>query len=286
MRLIAGRYELQKELGAGGMGAVWLGRDQVLRRSVAIKEVRLATAGATRLTAAAVREARAAAALNHVHIVPVYDVVEYRSRPWIVMLAVEGPTLQQRVSADGPLGRDTVARIGASLASALDTAHGQGIVHRDVKPSNVLLAHGDHPWLVDFGIAQSRDAPVDEALALVDVGDGLPVISRAAKGSAGYAAPEQVRGDAPAPAVDVFGLGATLYWAVEGEHAFGGDDAWAALMAPQFEPPRRPRRAGWLEPILLRMMARNPADRPTLAQVGEELYSAAPLGVTVATSAR
>jgi serine/threonine protein kinase len=299
MRLIAGRYELQKELGAGGMGAVWLGRDQVLGRPVAIKEIRLAATGATKLTAAAFQEARAAAALNHTHIVPVYDVVEYRSRPWIVMLAIEGPTLQQRVQSDGPLEPDAVARIGVNLASALDAAHGQGIVHRDVKPSNVMLARDDHPWLVDFGIAQPRSCvPADEAPATV--GDDLAIISRAAKGSAGYAAPEQVRGDPPEPGVDVFGLGATLYYAVEGEHAFSGDDAWATLMAPQFESPRRPRRAGSLGTMLLRMMARQPADRPTLEQVQAALRlpprrtcfrrrghsGAAPLGVTVATSAR
>ncbi|MFG1927683.1 serine/threonine-protein kinase [Cryptosporangium sp. NPDC048952] len=299
MRLIAGRYELQKELGAGGMGAVWLGHDQVLGRSVAIKEIRLAATGATKLTAAAFREARAAAALNHTHIVPVYDVVEYRSRPWIVMLAVEGLTLQQRVQADGPIDPDVIAAVGVNLASALDAAHGQGIVHRDVKPSNVMLAQDEHPWLVDFGIAQPRSCgTIDETSALVD---GPPIISRAAKGSAGYAAPEQVRGDPPEPPVDVFGLGATLYYAVEGEHAFSGDDAWATLMAPQFETPRRPRRAGRLGSILLRMMARQPDERPTLEEVQTALRlpprrtcfpprrrhsGAAPLGVTVATSAR
>jgi serine/threonine protein kinase len=253
------------------MGAVWLGRDQVLGRSVAIKEVRLAAAGATKLTAAAFHEARAAAALSHVNIVPVYDVVEHRSRPWIVMLAVEGPTLQQRVLTDGPLPPDTVARIGVSLASALDAAHDHGIVHRDVKPANVLIAPGDHPWLVDFGITQSLSGPVEEAPVSVAVADGSPIISLAAKGSAGYAAPEQVRGDRPEPPVDVFGLGATLYYAVEGEHAFSRDDAWAMLMAPQFESPRRPENAGRLGPILRRMMARRPADRPTLAQVQEAL---------------
>jgi serine/threonine protein kinase len=246
----------------------------VLRRSVAIKEIRLA-AGATKLTTAAFSEARAVAALSHSSIVPVYDVVEYRSRPWIVMQAVEGPTLQQRVLADGPLEPDVVAGIGISLASALDAAHGHGIVHRDVKPANVLLARSgrladdqaDHPWLVDFGIAQPLTGPVEETPVTIEVAGGVPIVSRAAKGSAGYAAPEQVRGDPPEPAVDAFGLGATLYYAVEGEHAFSGDDAWATLMAPQFDPPRRPRKAGRLGPILLRMMARDPADRPTLAEV-------------------
>ncbi|MFB9317220.1 serine/threonine-protein kinase [Cryptosporangium minutisporangium] len=260
MRVIAGRYELQRELGVGGMGAVWLGRDQVLGRSVAIKEVRLApvdAVGTTKLTAAAFREARTAAALSHTHIVPVYDVVEHRSRPWIVMLAIEGPTLLQRVLDSGPLDVDTVATIGASLASALDAAHEQGIVHRDVKPANVLLATDDHPWLTDFGIAQT--------LA------GASSTSCRAKGSPGYAAPEQVRGEPPGPAVDVFGLGATLYYAVEGEHAFSGDDGWATLMAPEFGVVRTPERAGWLEPILLRMLARRPADRPTLTRIREAL---------------
>ncbi|SHN44194.1 serine/threonine-protein kinase [Cryptosporangium aurantiacum] len=261
MRLIAGRYELHRELGAGGMGAVWLGTDQVLRRSVAIKEVRLApldAVGTTRLTAAAFQEARAAAALSHTHIVPVYDVVEHRSRPWIVMLAIEGPTLQQQVQESGPLPVDTVARIGRSLASALDAAHEQGIVHRDVKPANVLLAAHDHPWLTDFGIAQSLAVASSSSC-------------RAAKGSPGYAAPEQVRGEPPGPAVDVFGLGATLYYAVEGDHAFHGEDGWATLMAPEYGTPRKPERAAWLEPILLRMMARRPAERPTLTAVQEAL---------------
>ncbi|TQS41315.1 serine/threonine-protein kinase [Cryptosporangium phraense] len=257
MRLIAGRYELQRELGAGGMGAVWLGRDQLLRRSVAIKEVRLApmdASGATRLTAAGFAEARTVAALSHTHIIPVYDVVEHRSRPWIVMPAVEGPTLQQRVAADGPLPVELVARIGDGLAQALDTAHGQGIIHRDVKPANVLLSDEDHPWLADFGIAQWDEEKTP-----------------AAKGSAGYAAPEQVRGDPPTRAVDVFGLGATLYYAVEGEHAFTGEDPWATLMAPSCGAPRKPERAGWLGPVLVRMMARNPEDRLTLAQVRQAL---------------
>ncbi|MFI5959059.1 serine/threonine-protein kinase [Cryptosporangium sp. NPDC051539] len=260
--MIAGRYELQRELGAGGMGAVWLGRDQLLRRSVAIKEVRLApmdSAGATRLTAAGFAEARTVAALSHTHIVPVYDVVEHRSRPWIVMLAVEGPTLQQRVVADGPLDVGTVARIGDGLAQALDTAHRQGIIHRDVKPANVLLSQDDHPWLTDFGIAQWHGAREDGETC------------HAAKGSAGYAAPEQVKGDPPVPAVDVFGLGATLYYAVEGEHAFTGEDPWATLMAPACGTARKPERAGWLGPVLLRMMARNPEDRLTLAQVRQAL---------------
>jgi serine/threonine protein kinase len=259
MRLIDGRYELSEEIGVGGMAAVWLATDHLLRRPVAIKEVRFGGAKSTAGASRAVREARAAAALNHANIVPIYDVVRGSGQPLIVMHAVDGETLRELVFPDEAMEIGEVARIGRCLASALDAAHRAGIIHRDVKPANVMLDQTGHVWLTDFGVARVlRNGTL--------TADGLI-------GSPGYAAPEQVLGEAAHSPADVFGLGATLYYAVEGVGPFGRADPQASLVAPVVAPARKPERAGWLGPILLRMLARHPADRPTLDEVSQALVT-------------
>ncbi|GAA2153454.1 serine/threonine-protein kinase [Actinomadura napierensis] len=264
-RLI-GRYRLGTLLGAGGMGAVWRGYDELLGRDVAIKRIILdghvPPEERAVLCARAAREARAAAMLDHSGIITVHDVVETDGEPWIVMELVEGRSLGQTVAADGPLPPERVAEIGARLLEALTAAHGQGIVHRDVKPANVLLAEDGRIVLTDFGIA-----------AL----DGDPALTRegALVGSPGFIAPERLRDEPAGPASDLWSLGATLYTAVEGRAPFDGPAPLAALGATVTGEAPFPERADALAPVLLCMLEKDPAKRIGAEQAATALYQVA-----------
>ncbi|HEY3686800.1 MAG TPA: serine/threonine-protein kinase [Streptosporangiaceae bacterium] len=260
-RLVA-RYRLGRLLGAGGMGTVWRAYDELLGRDVAIKRIELAddTPADERamLCARAAREARAAAMLDHPGIVTVHDVVEPDGRPWIIMELVEGRSLDDAVAAEGPFPPRRVAAIGALLLDALAAAHTKGLLHRDVKPANVLLADDGRVVLTDFGIA-----------AL----DGDPALTRAGAllGSPGFIAPERLRDDPSGPASDLWSVGATLYAAVEGRAPYDAATPLAALGAVLTGDAPPPVRAGPLAPVLLRMLDRDPAARITTADAAAAL---------------
>jgi tRNA A-37 threonylcarbamoyl transferase component Bud32 len=253
-RLIAGRYRLQGPLGRGAMGIVWRGRDELLARDVAVKEVQIAShaspVDAEAIYQRTLREARTAARLKHPNVVTVYDVVEEAGTPWIVMELVEARPLDRVITEDGPLPPLQAAELGASLLSALSAAHASGVLHRDVKPSNVLVTGDSRAVLTDFGIATfSEDPSMTQA--------GMVV------GTPGFTAPERVRGEAATPASDLWSLGATLYAAVEGRGPFeraGGSSVITAGVAAE-DAPRAPS-AGPLGPVIDALLSRDPGTRP------------------------
>ena len=254
-RLVGGRYRLTERLGAGAMGTVWRGDDLLLGRPVAVKEVVLPPG--TRPEEAEVlrertrREARAAARLDHPSAVRVYDVVEEDGRPWLVLELVEGRTLAEVVAGDGPLPPGRTAQVGLALLGALEAAHAKGIVHRDVKPGNVLLTEHGRVVLTDFGIATSAG---DSALT----SGGLLI------GSPAYIAPERARGLSPGAASDLWSLGATLYTAVEGRPAFDEDgDPLRTVTAVVSGQPAPCVLAGPLAPVLDGLLQNDPDQRLT-----------------------
>jgi serine/threonine protein kinase len=252
-RLLAGRYELVDVLGRGGMGVVWLANDRLLERQVAVKELTypLALGEEERrvLRERSLREARAAARLDHPCVTTVFDVVEEGGKPWLVMERVSARPLSEIVGSSGPLPPAAVARIGLDVLSALQAAHAAGIVHRDVKPANVLVDDAGHARLTDFGIATTSGDPALTGGALI--------------GSPPYMAPERATGEDSGPRADLWALGATLYCAVEGHPPFERDEPMATLMAVVTEDPPAPVRAGRLAPALLGLLARDPAQRST-----------------------
>ncbi|NYF97314.1 serine/threonine-protein kinase [Janibacter cremeus] len=271
--VIGGRYETVRPIGRGGMGVVWLARDTVLGRAVAAKQIGAFPGESEGETHRAMREARAAAALNHPNVVAVYDVVEHEGSPWLVMEFVAGPTLATAIRQRGPMTAKGAADLGAQLAGALDAAHQAGIVHRDIKPANVLIG-GGLPKLGDFGIAR---AGTEEQTT----GSGLVT------GTPNYMAPEVAVGGAHREAADVWALGATIYFAVEGQDAHENQDtALATLQNIASQAPRRPERAGPLEPVLADMLARDPARRGTMRQVLRRLESIAAGGADVPATPR
>jgi eukaryotic-like serine/threonine-protein kinase len=264
-RIVAGRYRLLRSLGRGGMGTVWLAEDELLGRSVAVKEVSfppdLPDHEQELLRKRTLREARTAARLDHPNAVTVYDVVTEDGWPYIVMELVRARTLADVVRTEGPRSPRETARIGLGILSALEAAHALGIVHRDVKPGNVMLREDGRAVLMDFGIATAGDDTT------TITGAGLLI------GSPAYMAPERVNGEDPAPVSDLWSLGATLYAAVEGRAAFERSEpmlTMAAIMAGQ---PAPFRRAGMLAPLLGRLLARDPADRPTAAETRDALVA-------------
>jgi len=252
-RRIADRYELGSELGRGGMGVVWRATDTLLAREVAVKEVDLPRGldadQRTAMRARVSREARAAARLSHPGVVTVYDIAQEDGRDYIVMELVAAPTLDDVVRGHGPLTPERAATVGLGLLATLEAAHRAGIVHRDLKPKNVMLREDATTKLTDFGIASVQGDPRLTATGLV-------------VGSPAYMAPEQVEGQAVGPAADLWALGATLWFAVEGEPPFGGGE-FQTLNAIVSGEPRRPRRLGPLAPVLERLLAKDPACRPT-----------------------
>ena len=267
-QLIAGRYQVLRAIGHGGMGTVWLCRDEVLGRQVAVKQIGALPGESAIQTKRAMREARSAAALNHPNAVAVYDVVDHDDRPWLVMEYVEGQTLADEISRDGQLSPHRVADIGAQLAGALASAHERRIVHRDIKPGNVLIDAVGRPKISDFGIARRYG---DDQLTQIGFVTGTP----------GYFSPEVARGGDPASASDVWALGATLYAAVEGQSPYESrSNPIALLRAIATERPRPMTHAGALGPAIDAMMHEDPARRWDMATSARRLGGIAQGGTT------
>ncbi|MFI9204573.1 serine/threonine-protein kinase [Streptomyces sp. NPDC053048] len=266
-RVLANRYRLQQQLGHGGMGVVWQARDEVLGREVAVKEV-LAPAGLTdrdvrQLYARLEREGRAAARVAHRNVVTVHDVfVGDDGRPWIVMELVRGMSLADLLDAEGPLDPARAAHIGAEVLAALRGAHAVGVLHRDVKPGNVLIGNDGRVVLSDFGIAM-----IEGSSALTATGQLV--------GSPEYLAPERALGHPPGPQSDLWSLGVTLYAAVEGHSPFRQDTPLSTLRAVVDAALPPPRRAGVLAPVLDALLRKDPAERPGMADAERMLRTAA-----------
>ncbi|NEA67676.1 protein kinase [Streptomyces sp. SID12488] len=250
--MIAGRYRLLSPLGEGGMGTVWLARDEVLHREVAVKEVRapagLATSEVERLYARLEREAWAAARVSNRNVVTVYDVATDGGRPWIVMEVVRGLSLADQLDAEGPLSPQRAAHIGAEVLAALRAAHEAGVLHRDVKPANVLLSNDGRVVLTDFGIAT-----VEGSSALTMTGELI--------GSPEFLAPERALGRTPGPESDLWSLGVLLYAAVEGNSPFRQNTPLSTLRAIVDEELPPPLRAGPLTPVIEGLLRKDPAER-------------------------
>ncbi|WP_327644811.1 serine/threonine-protein kinase [Micromonospora zamorensis] len=265
--LIAGRYRLLDLVGTGGMGRVWLARDEMLHRDVAVKEVVppswLAEAEREELRLRTLREARTAARLNHPNVVRIYDVVHDRESPWIVMEYVQSRSVQQIISAEGPLSPQRTALVGLAVLAALRAAHTAGVLHRDVKPHNVLVADDGRVVLTDFG------------LATFDGGEGAMTGPGTVLGSPQFVAPERAREGVSDPRTDLWSLGATLYATVEGQSPYARSSAMATLSALATEPPDPMRRAGPLRPVLLGLLQRDPWRRLTAAEAEPLLRQAA-----------
>ena len=260
---VGGRYRLGRKLAAGGMGAVWEGWDERLHRTIAIKRLHLEPwhsdaerdVGVQRV----MREARLTARLHHPNVVQVYDIVDDAQSPCLIMEYVPSRSLHDLVRERGPLPVAEVATIGAQIAAGLAAAHAAGVVHRDMKPGNVLVAADSTAKVSDFGISHASD---DVTVTSTGVLVGTPA----------YLAPEVARGAAPDFATDVYALAATLYMAVEGRPPFGTDDNPIAVLhrvaTGEWE---APTRGGALTPLLTRMMALEPRDRPTMTEVAAAL---------------
>ncbi|WP_237535558.1 serine/threonine-protein kinase [Streptomyces sp. SID3343] len=265
-RLVAGRYRLGERLGRGGMGTVWRAVDTMLDRDVAVKELRVPRYvdddDRGTMSARMLREARAAARIDHPNVVTIFDVAEEDGRPSIVMELVRGMSLAQELDKDGPVAPGRAAELGLRLLAALEAAHEAGVLHRDVKPANVLLARNGRVVLTDFGVASVEDsATLTQAGAMV--------------GSPEYLAPEQIAGESPGPASDLWSLGATLFEAVEGRPAFRRNTHAATLAAVAAGRFPEIFLAGPLTPALKALMVKDPARRGTIAEVRELLADVA-----------
>ena len=264
--VVAGRYELLARIGQGATGTVWRARDVVLDRDVAVKEVRLPELMSDRdreiLRERTLREARVSAKLSHPAVVTVHDVIESDGTPWIVMELVAARSLHQVVAEDGPLPPGRAAEMGMMLLGALASAHAAGIVHRDVKPGNVLVTGDGRAVLTDFGIATVAGDP---ALTQTGVVVGTP----------GFCAPERIRGAPASPASDLWSLGATLFAAVEGHGPFDGHGSPMAVLASivHSDPPTA-RSAGPLGIVIGALLSKDPAQRPDAARAGQLLADA------------
>ncbi|MFF3720015.1 serine/threonine-protein kinase [Streptomyces prasinus] len=261
-RVIAGRYRLLSPLGEGGMGTVWRARDEVLHREVAVKEVRapagLPASEVERMYARLEREAWAAARVSDRNVVTVYDVATEDGRPWIVMELVRGLSLAEVLDAEGPLDPRRAARVGAEVLAALRAAHGAGVLHRDVKPANVLIANDGRIVLTDFGIAT-----VEGSSALTMTGEVI--------GSPEFLAPERALGRTPGPESDLWSLGVLLYAAVEGSSPFRQDTPLSTLRAIVDEELPPPRRAGPLAPVIEGLLRKDPAERLSAVRAQQDL---------------
>ncbi|MEV7388574.1 protein kinase [Streptomyces sp. NPDC091215] len=266
-RLLAGRYRVTARLGRGGMGVVWRAVDEVLGREVAVKELRAYTDSAgpelADLRMRMQREARAAARVRHPGVIVVHDIAEVEGRPLIVMELVDGPSLDDVLRERGTLVPREAARVGAEVMEALAAAHRVGVLHRDVKPGNILLDRSGRVVLTDFGIATMDDPGDGSATHLTHSGELV--------GSLDYLAPERARGADPGPASDIWALGAALYAAVEGASPFRRTSTFSTLTAIIDEPLPEPRRAGSLAPVLRRLMDKRPDSRPGAEEACELL---------------
>src|ERR1700712_3954802 len=257
--LLADRYRLARRIAAGGMGSVWEAWDELLQRAVAIKELLpqpgFSVEDAAMARSRVVREARITARLHHPHAVTLYDVVDHAGQPCLILQYVPSRTLSSILAEQGPPPVSFVTAIGAEVASALAAAHRVGIIHRDVKPSNVLITDTGAGMVTDFGISHAAG---DISLTSTGMVTGTPA----------YLAPEVARGAPSGFPADVFSLGATLYAALEGTPPFGNDQNPMAVLhkvaSGQITPPRR---SGALTTLLGSMLAAEPAARPTMATV-------------------
>ncbi|GGK90695.1 serine/threonine-protein kinase [Mangrovihabitans endophyticus] len=260
--LIAGRYRLGEPVGTGGMGRVWMARDEMLDRDVAVKEFVppdwMTDDEKTRLRDRTLREARSAARLNHPNVVQIYDVVHADGLPWIVMELVPSRSLHQVIVDDGPYSPLAAARIGLKVLDALSAAHRAGVLHRDIKPHNVLIGQNGRVVLTDFGLATF----VDDGTV---TGPGLVV------GSPQYVSPERARDGASTVESDLWSFGATLYASVEGRSPYARESAMATLMALATEQPDPPVLAEGLAPVLTGLLRRAPGDRLSADEVGRRL---------------
>ncbi|WP_177154278.1 serine/threonine-protein kinase [Actinosynnema pretiosum] len=279
-RTIADRYRLTERIGAGGMGVVWRAQDQRLHRVVAVKELRPGIAFDEAYTERAIREGRIAARLQHPNVIALYDVVEHDDRPWLIMEYLPSKSLAALLSERGRLPADETVRLGIQLASGLVAAHHAGVVHRDVKPGNVLVTEFGTVKITDFGTSRAADEVTMTA-------SGLLI------GTPAYLSPEVARGGRAEFPADVYGLGATLYAAVEGGPPFGTDANTIAMLHRVAEGKyAQPEHAGPLAPVLNRLLDVDPATRPTMTEAVRLLREvrpdssptavvAAPAGTTV-----
>ncbi|MFD0272511.1 serine/threonine-protein kinase [Kitasatospora sp. NPDC127111] len=256
-RLLAGRYRLDAVLGRGGMGTVWRAEDEMLGRIVAVKELRMNGSVEEdekhRLIVRTLREAKATARIRHNSAVTVFDVVEEDDRPWIVMELVESRSLADVIKEDGPLAPARAAEIALDVLGVLSAAHALGILHRDVKPSNVLIGEDGRVVLTDFGIASVEgDASVTSTGMLV--------------GAPSYISPERARGQKPGPPADLWSLGGTLYAMVECRPPYDRGSALATLTAVMTEELSPPLNAGPLLPVIEGLLAKDPAERLDASQ--------------------
>jgi serine/threonine protein kinase len=258
-RLLARRYRLGKPVGRGGMGTVWQAHDEVLGRDVAVKEVILPHGLSDDERAIqykrTFREARTAARLGHPGVVTVYDVVEEDGRPWIIMELIQSRSLDQVIKGEGPLPPRRAAEIGRQMLAALHAAHEAGVLHRDVKPSNVLLGPGDRAVLTDFGIATAT-------------GDVTLTQTGLVMGSPAYIAPERARGRTVGPASDLWSLGITLYAMVDGKSPYERSEPMASLVAIISEEPEPAANAGPLAPVIEGLLRKNPDERMNAREAG------------------
>ena len=272
LRVLNGRYRLQSSLGTGGMGSVWLAEDTVLARTVALKElVHVDNARGERRTRA-VREARALARVMHPAIVSIHDIIFDEDDPWIVMDYIKGRSLAS-IIRDGPLDEVSLARIVLPILRGLSAAHEAGVVHRDVKPANILVNEGGEVVLVDFGLAKiTGDIPLDEAKVL---------------GTPEFLAPEQVTGDALGPAADLWSLGVTIFCALEGYSPFLRHSHTVAgtMLAILSDNPPRLTRPGVLAAIVPRLLEKNPSDRASADRLTSVLESILQLSVPAPATA-
>ncbi|TDD92723.1 serine/threonine protein kinase [Saccharopolyspora karakumensis] len=266
--LLAGRYRLQRQLGSGGMGVVWLATDELLHRPVAVKQLH-ATHGmdpraADEARQRAMREGRLAARLQHPNAIAVHDVTEHDGLPVLVMEYLPSRSLADVLAEQHRMAPDVVAVIGSQAAQALGAAHQAGIVHRDIKPGNVLLGDDGSVKITDFGISHAAD---DIAVTRTGILSGTPA----------YLAPEIARGSAPSPGSDMYSLGATLYTAVEGLPPSGEDteNSLALLHRVAAGVIRPTEHAGSLGPVLDRMLDTNPNQRPTPERLHAMLHAVA-----------
>lgn len=250
--LLAGRYRIVERLGSGGMGVVWRAVDELLDREVAAKEVRapehMREADVRLLYARLKQEARAAARISHPYVITVHDVVEQQGRPWIVMELVRGKSLADVLEEEGVLQPKEAARIGSMVLQALRSAHAAGVLHRDVKPANVLIEQSGRVVLTDFGIAV-----VEGSGTLTHTGDIV--------GSPDFLAPERAMGQRPGTPSDLWSLGTTLYAAIEGLSPFRRTSALSTLQAVVQDEAPTPRRAGPLTPLLEGLLRKDPRER-------------------------
>ncbi|MDX2922626.1 serine/threonine-protein kinase, partial [Streptomyces sp. NE06-03C] len=251
-RLLAGRYRLGEVLGRGGMGTVWRADDETLGRTVAVKELRFPSAidedEKRRLITRTLREAKAIARIRNNSAVTVYDVVDEDDRPWIVMELIEGKSLAEAIREDGTLTPKRAAEVGLAILDVLRSAHREGILHRDVKPSNVLIAEDGRVVLTDFGIAQVEGDPSVTSTGML-------------VGAPSYISPERARGHKPGPPADLWSLGGLLYASVEGCPPYDKGSAIATLTAVMTEPLDPPKNAGPLTEVIYGLLARDPEQR-------------------------